>query len=273
MSPGLQPFLLPTWLFSSIWFKVLSTVSFCLLQMLPSWRLILPATCAFDLVMKVPLGFPPPCLVSLYLPTQKQIQTPFLPSAGLASLQWTAKSKQKVGGLQGGSKVITSMWMIHSPKKFLVCRQGKMEKCPWGAIFFPIMKLHGGRCQMWSQFGRFCFNWVLFLFWVFSDTLGYSPKNLQGIPLMDATQAWMIFFFHAHLTPHRHLPTEGQEGSLCLGRLSSLQMIDNLKLTLHWEGKSDNIAADLKSSSAWGSLPGGLVRAKVLHEMHEATTI
>lgn len=194
MSPGLQPFLLPTWLFSSIWFKVLSTVSFCLLQMLPSWRLILPGTCAFDLVMKVPLGFPPPCLVSLYLPTQKQIQTPFLPSAGLASLRWTAKSKQKVGGLQGGSKVITSMWMIHSPKKFLVCRQGKMEKCPWGAIFFPIMKCMGADVRCGLSLGGFALTGFYF-YSEFSVILwGIVQKISKVFPWwMPHRHGWFFF--------------------------------------------------------------------------------
>lgn len=82
---------------------------------------------------------------------------------------------------------------------------------------------------------------------------------------------WMVhrhvwfFFFHAVFLTHLLMETSPRRGKKIPWvsvRLSSLQLIGSLQVSLHWEGKSDILLQTLNHLSAWGSLPWGLIRAK-----------
>lgn len=222
--------------------------------MLPSWRLILPATHAFDLVMQALLGFLPPCLVGTVTSSSKGGPDPFCSLCWVCFPLMNCKVRAESGWftrrVYGNYKHTNDTW----PKE-VFNGQANVKKCPWGVIFFPIMKLHGGRCGLsLGAFFKLDFIFILSFEWFFGV---YSKKPLRYS--LDGTQSCMTFFSMLYSSPDSSWTTPHGGAD----RLSSLQVIDSLELTLHWEVRC--IVADLKSSSAWDSLSRGSVRAKVLH--------
>lgn len=189
MSPGLQQFLLSTWLFFSTWLKVLSTVSFCSLRMLSSWIVwfCLPPT---------HLTWRPasPSRLPSSLPCVTGISSPKVDPDPFHCLHWACfagmncKVKPESGWL-AGTVHCNFMHVNDAWPKEVFSVQGRT----WKNVPAAHVSSHHCSCVRvdvaWCGLRKFYFNSeVLMIFW------GILQKTSKGFPLMDGAQVQHVWF-------------------------------------------------------------------------------